>query len=97
MKPYAESFYKSKAWQNCRDAFIRSKGGLCEKCLKDGRYTPAEIVHHKIHITPENINDPEVVLNFENLEALCREHHAEEHTGKIKRFKVDEMGRVTIL
>lgn len=96
MKEYAEKFYKSKAWQACRIAYAKSVGGLCEQCLKNGRYNPGVIVHHKIHITPENIECQEITMDFRNLELLCREHHAEQHTGRVKRYKVDDMGRVII-
>lgn len=95
MKEYAERFYKSKAWQACRDAYARSRGGLCEECLRQGRYTPGEIVHHKVHITPGNIHQPEVTLNFENLELLCRECHAKQHGARSRRYHVDDLGRVT--
>ena len=93
MKKYAESFYKSRAWQNCARAYKASKGGLCERCLKDGKITAGEIVHHKIHLTPQNINDPAVTLNWENLELVCRDCHAAEHGNK-KRYTVDDYGRV---
>lgn len=96
MKPWQAEFYKSKAWKDCREAYARSKGGLCEKCLKEGRYTPGEIVHHKIHLDPVKFLDPSISLCWDNLELLCRKHHAEEH-GSTKRYKVDEAGRVTIL
>ena len=96
MKDYAKSFYKSKRWQHTREAYLRSVGMLCERCAKKGLMKPAEIVHHKVWITPENINDPNVVLNFHNLEAVCRECHAEEHDYSKKRWKVDEFGRVTV-
>ena len=94
MKPFAEAFYKSKAWQDCRAAYLEHVGGLCECCLAAGRYTAAEIVHHKIPLTPENINAAKVTLNWDNLEAVCRECHAMRHGGKQRRVKVDEMGRV---
>lgn len=97
MKPYAEKFYKSKAWEKCRAGYIKSVGGLCERCMKEGKVNPGVIVHHRIYVTPDNINCPEVVLNFDNLELLCREHHEQEHRGIIKRFRIDELGRVTIL
>ena len=97
MKPYAEKFYKSQAWMRTREIYAASRGGLCERCLAKGRYTPGEIVHHKIYLTPENINDPSVTLSWENLELVCRECHAEEHTGIQKRYKIDDTGRVTIL
>ena len=96
MKDYAKSFYKSKAWQTCRDTYLKSVGGLCETCLKKGKYRAAVEVHHKIHISPENISDPSITLNWSNLIALCRECHRKEHSDRVKRFTIDEMGRVTI-
>ena len=95
MKAWAESFYKSRAWQNCARAYAKSKGGLCERCLRDGIVTAGVIVHHKIHITPDNIFDPNVALNWDNLEFVCRDCHAKEH-GNMKRYSVDALGFVTI-
>lgn len=86
-------FYSSKQWQECRNAYLRSVGGLCEKCKAKGLIVPAEIVHHKIHLNSENLNDPSISLSFSNLQALCRLHHAEEH-GKVKRFDVLPDGTV---
>lgn len=71
-------------------------GGLCERCLAHGRYTPAEIVHHKIYITPDNIGEPSITLDWNNLEAVCRSCHEAEHRGYEKRFTVDEFGRVMV-
>lgn len=96
MKPWAEAFYSSTAWKDCREAYAASKGRLCERCLRNGIYTAGELVHHKIHLTPTNISDPTVTLNWENLELVCRNCHAAEH-GNAKRYKVDAAGRVTIL
>ena len=73
-KEYATTFYHSTAWRKTRDAFFRSKFGICELCA-----APADIVHHRKHITPENINDPSVTLNFDNLMCLCRECHNRIH------------------
>lgn len=96
MKEYAKHFYKSAAWRNTRDAFFKSKAGLCERCLKKGLYSPGVIVHHKIHLTPDNISVPEIALSWDNLELLCRDCHALAHKPE-KRYKVDELGRVIIL
>lgn len=95
MKEFAASFYKSKAWQHCRSSYAKSVGGLCEQCLKAGLVKTGDIVHHKVKLTPANINDPAVSLSWNNLELLCRDCHAKAH-GTAKRYKVDEMGRVTI-
>ena len=97
MKAYAERFYKSKAWQNCRREYVKSAGGLCEECLKEGRVTVGVIVHHINHVSPDNIQDPSVLLNFDNLELVCRDCHAKMHRAADRRFEVDELGRVTPL
>ena len=95
-KPYARAFYKSKEWKNCKESFLKSKHYLCERCGE-----PADIVHHKIYLTPENINDPKISLSFDNLEAIClRCHNAEHEVNKYlnkskKRFKYDEYGRIS--
>ena len=89
-----EKFYKSKTWKATREAFLKSKGRLCERCLNAGMYVPAVIVHHKIYLDDDKLGDPRVSLDWCNLEALCRDCHAAEHK-KQKRFIVDEFGRVT--
>lgn len=73
-KGFAKAFYNSKAWQECRDGYIKSVFGLCERCKK-----PGHIVHHKIELTPENIDDPEITLSWGSLEYLCLECHNKEH------------------
>ena len=93
MKEYAEQFYSSKAWKDCRLAYRKSKQGLCEQCLKHGMIEAGVIVHHKVHITPDNIHCPEVTMNYDNLELLCRNCHASIH-GKKRRYTVDSLGRV---
>ena len=90
---FADSFYTSPAWKRCARSYRRSVGGLCERCRKRGLIVPAEEVHHKIRLTPENINRPEVALNWQNLIALCKDCHMEMHR-KPKRWTVDADGSV---
>ena len=94
MKEYARTFYSSTAWKETRKAYAKSKGGLCELCLKKGIYKAGEIVHHKCHITPDNINDPTVTLNWDNLQLVCRDCHAMAHDKRQRRYRIDELGRV---
>jgi 5-methylcytosine-specific restriction endonuclease McrA len=96
MKDFAKSFYKSKAWQAVREAAMKRDARLCVDCLAEGRYTPAEEVHHIEELTPENIHDPSVTLNMSNLVSLCRECHKKRHGARTHRYEVDEFGRVTI-
>jgi hypothetical protein len=92
---FAKAFYRSKQWQKCRNGFFKSKGGLCEACLAKGLAVPGEIVHHIVELTPENINDPNVTLSWDNLRLVCRECHALEHGAKMgRRYLIDENGNV---
>lgn len=91
-----KGFYKTAAWKKCRAAYIKSVGGLCERCRAKGLIVPGYIVHHKTHLTPMNISDPSISLGFDNLEYLCFDCHNAEHfaTGKDKRYRIDEYGNV---
>lgn len=82
---FSKAFYDSKAWRDCRKAYRKSVGGLCEKCLAKGLYRAADVVHHRIVLTPENVKQPEVTLNWANLEALCFDCHAEEHQEEVRQ------------
>lgn len=96
MQAYAESFYKSQAWKNTRTAYAKSVGGLCEKCKEQGIIKAGDIVHHKIHITPMNIVDTNITLDWSNLQLVCRDCHAKIHGSEsVRRYNVDEYGRVT--
>ena len=90
-----KSFYNSKRWIDCREAYLASQNHFCERCRAKGIYEPARVVHHKIYLTNENVNDPSISLSFDNLEALCQECHNNEHHGDHgKRYKVDEAGNL---
>ena len=95
-KEFARQFYNSYAWQKCRKAYLSSVHYLCEECLAQGRLTPAEIVHHKEELTPENISDPAITMGFNNLKAVCRECHAQEHGIPIHRYIILPDGKVEI-
>ncbi len=76
-KKFVTKLYNSKPWKQTRDAYFKSVFGICERCGNAG-----DIVHHKQHIMPENINDPNVTLSRSNLEVLCMDCHNKEHFGK---------------
>ena len=95
-KSFADVFYTSAAWRRCRKSYLNSIGGLCQECKRRKLIVPADEVHHIIKLTPENINRPEIALNWKNLRALCEECHKNAHR-KQKRWKVDDEGNVTLL
>lgn len=97
-REFAEGFYKSKAWKYCRESYLKSVGYKCENCLAKGIETPAVIVHHIEELTPLNINDPEITMGFNNLRAVCRKCHADEHMNhsNARRYFFGENGEVIL-
>lgn len=96
-----KAFYHSAAWKNTRRNYKQSVGGLCERCLAKGMIVPADVVHHKIPLTDQNVNDLSISLSWDNLQALCRQCHAEVHddmyaerTGR--RYRINNNGQVVI-
>lgn len=71
------AFYHSRAWKWLSRAFLLSRNYICERCGQ-----PAEIAHHKAYLTAENVTDPAIALNPDNLEALCQNCHNAEHFGQ---------------
>lgn len=92
-KDFAKVFYNSVAWRDCKNAYSKKVCYLCERCG-----APGLEVHHKIRLTPENIDNPEITLSFDNLELLCHKCHTREHRKQPRvhkeRFIIDEEGHV---
>lgn len=100
-REFAKGFYNSKAWKKCREGYIAKRksidGGLCETCHRRMGY----IVHHKTELTPENINDPEIALNFDNLKYDCQVCHNKENpideVPGLTNYEFDDEGEMVIL
>lgn len=77
-RDFAKVFYNSSAWKKTRKAYIALKYGICERCGQAN----SKQVHHKKYLTETNISNPDVTLNFKNLELLCDICHQKEHNEK---------------
>lgn len=96
---YAKPLYDSPAWQKCRALYIANRikidGGLCEECHSRAGY----IVHHRIMINESNVKDPNVTLNHDNLEYVCKychdrmENHFVKTNNRAIRYCFDEKGQ----
>lgn len=86
-----ERFYKSDRWHEARRQVILRDKGMCQMCGDVGTQ-----VHHKIHLTIRNVDDPEVATNPDNLILLCDHCHNEVHhrVGKHMQYKFDEDGNI---
>ena len=101
---WAVAFYHSPAWVRNRRLYMERTldtpyglipPGMCERCYANGKLKAAKVVHHIIHLTPSNINDPHITLSFDNFQRLCQDCHANVHTGyEPPRYTFDESGNV---
>ena len=69
-----QRLYRSDTWKIARAIKIANACGVCEECGAIGTE-----VHHIVHLTPENVTDPSVATNQENLKLLCNECHNKAH------------------
>ena len=84
------NFYKSDVWHKVREEVILRAKGRCEICGKVGRE-----VHHKIHLTLDNLDDPSIALNKDNLILLCTECHNKIHgrfNRRLSKYRWNEVG-----
>ena len=92
MKNFSKSFYNSTQWRDTRAYALMRDRYLCRRCG-----APATDVHHVVRLTPDNIDDPKITLNPDNLESLCDACHKAEHyaerTGLTIDYNFDEDGQ----
>ena len=91
-KDWAKPFYNSKRWQCFRRSYISQRlnidGGLCEICKEE----PGEELDHIIELTEDNIRDPSITLNDNNMQWLCHTCHTRK-TKRIKRIMFGKDGQ----
>lgn len=86
-------FYQSKYWQRLRKEVLKEQKEECQECLKLGKITKANTVHHVQFVDKH----PELALSkyytykgneYRNLICVCAECHnklhPEKHRGKKK-------------
>lgn len=83
-----QALYQSKQWKELR-LYMVQKYPLCQDCLKEGRITATEEIHHQLSPFQKGITEEEKyrrAFDEKNLVALCRECHIKRHhpDGTIK-------------
>lgn len=76
-----QAIYNTKRWKDLRTYMVQ-KYPLCQECLKAGKYTPTEEVHHiKSPFVPGLTEEEKYKRAYDenNLLCLCRECHIKEH------------------
>lgn len=76
-----QAFYNTKRWRDTRD-YMKKTHPLCEDCLKEGRITPMEEVHHIKSPFVRGISALEKETrgySEDNLVCLCKNCHILRH------------------
>ena len=89
-----QSIYNTKRWKDLRLWMVQHHP-LCEDCLKKGKITPTEEIHHILSPFSKNCTQEEKerrAFDEKNLVALCKDchikrHHQDELTMKEKLIK----------
>ena len=73
-------FYQDRRWKKLRQWYMMTHP-LCVDCLFEGRSVPAVECHHIIPFgTGDTIEEKfELLLDPDNLCALCKDHHVKRH------------------
>lgn len=81
MRQLRRKAYNNTTWRKIRDTYMREHP-ICEECLKSGKVTPAEDVHHKK--TPFKNGEIQygLLLDPDNLMSVCKECHGNIHASQ---------------
>ena len=78
-----EAVYTSKAYRRAKEDY-RKRILFCERCGALGTQ-----VHHKVRLTVNNLDDPEISIGQANFELLCDACHEKEHGKRRQRATPD--------
>ena len=81
-----KEFYKSSAWRTAREIALKRDKYLCQDCKE----RPAEVVHHIKHLDKNNVNDPNISLNQDNLISICAMCHSLRHRGEHAKGRINQ-------
>ena len=81
MRELRQKTYSNTAWRKLRETYL-IEHPLCEDCLAEGKVTPATDVHHiKSPFRKGDVNWI-LLLDYNNLASLCKEHHGARHAAE---------------
>ena len=90
MRKLRQQAYQNSTWRKLRDTYMH-KHPLCEECLKQGKVTPAEDIHHKKSPFKGGEINYNLLLDPENLMALCKDCHGNLHASQQGHISPEEV------
>lgn len=90
MRKMRAEAYNNTAWRKMRDTYLHQHA-ICEDCLAKGKVTPATDVHHiRSPFKGGQINYG-LLLDYNNLMALCKECHGQRHAAEQGHISPEEV------
>ena len=71
-------YYNAPEWKKLRETYIKEHP-LCEDCLNEGKVVPAEDIHHIRSPFQNGECNKALLLDYNNLMALCKQCHNKRH------------------
>lgn len=90
MRQLRKKAYNTTEWRKLREVYMREHP-ICEKCLERGKITPAEDIHHKISPFRSGEVNYGLLLDHDNLMAVCKECHAAIHNKQQGHISPEEI------
>lgn len=90
MRELRRKAYNNTAWRKLRDLYMHEHP-ICEECLKKGKITAAEDVHHKRSPFRKGEINYGLLMDYDNLMAVCKECHGEIHAAQQGHISPEEI------
>ena len=92
MRQLRQKAYQNKEWRKLREVYIHEHP-ICQDCLAKGKVTPAQDIHHiKSPFQNGEINYG-LLLDYDNLVALCKDCHGNRHAAEQGHISPEEVIR----
>ena len=82
--------YNTTEWRKLRESYLKQHP-VCEECLNKGKVTPAEDIHHSISPFKNGECNKALFLDYNNLQALCKQCHSSIHNKEQGHIPVEEV------
>lgn len=81
MRKLRQQAYNNTQWRKLREVYMHEQP-ICEECLKQGKITPAEDVHHIRSPFKGGEINWSLLLDHGNLMSVCKKCHQKIHNQK---------------
>ncbi len=90
MRKLRQEAYQNTTWRKMRDTYMHEHP-ICEECLKKGKVTAAQDVHHKKSPFKGGEINWNLLLDYDNLMSVCKDCHGKIHAAQQGHVSPEEI------